>query len=146
AAVWKTLKRLEDDGYPLQRVRGKGYRVPQGASMLDLSAIQAAAEASGGPIGWQLLDAVDSTNAELMRQLAGSGAGGGIRICIAEQQTSGKGRRGRAWVSPYAQNIYLSVAAPFSEGAQKLEGLSLLVDRKSTRLNSSHVKISYAVF
>ncbi|MDX9688834.1 biotin--[acetyl-CoA-carboxylase] ligase [Halopseudomonas formosensis] len=127
AAVWKTLKRLEDDGYPLQRVRGKGYRVPQGASMLDLSAIQAAAEASGDPIGWQLLDAVDSTNAELMRQLAGSGAGGGIRICIAEQQTSGKGRRGRAWVSPYAQNIYLSVAAPFSEGAQKLEGLSLLV-------------------
>src|SRR5690554_7656329 len=105
--------------------------------MLDLSAIQAAADASGDPIGWQLLDAVDSTNAELMRQLAGSGAGGGIRICIAEQQTSGKGRRGRAWVSPYAQNIYLSVAAPFSEGAQ---------DRKSTRLNSSHVRISYAVF
>src|SRR5690554_8217324 len=95
--------------------------------MLDLSAIQAAADASGDPIGWQLLDAVDSTNAELMRQLAGSGAGGGIRICIAEQQTSGKVRRGRAWVSPYAQNIYLSVAVPFSEGAQKLEGLSLLV-------------------
>ena len=63
AAVWKTLKRLEDDGYPLQRVRGKGYRVPQGASMLDLSAIQAAARAAADPIGWQLLDAVDSTNA-----------------------------------------------------------------------------------
>lgn len=127
AAVWKTLKRLEDDGYPLQRVRGKGYRVPQGASMLDLAAIQAVVDAPERSIGWQLLDSVDSTNAELMRQLAATGADGAVRICIAEQQTSGKGRRGRDWVSPYAQNIYLSVAVPFSEGAQQLEGLSLLV-------------------
>src|SRR5690606_34122003 len=89
AAVWKALKRLEDDDYPLQRVRGKGYRVPQGASMLDLSAIRAAAKASDDHIGWQLLDAVDSTNAELMRQLAGPGAGGGIRIGLAGQQTPG---------------------------------------------------------
>src|SRR5690554_8213766 len=83
AAVWKTLNRLEDDGYPLQRVRGKGYRVPQGASMLDLSAIQAAARASADHIGWQLLDAVDYCNAELLRHLEGAGKYGGIRICIA---------------------------------------------------------------
>src|SRR6266511_2609286 len=31
-------------------------------------------------------------------------------------------------------------------GARTLEGLNLTIDRKSTRLNSSHVKISYAVF
>lgn len=127
AAVWKALKRLEDDGYPIQRVRGRGYRVPVGAALLDLELIQAALPPSlSRSIRWQVLDCVDSTNAELMRAIAAVGPAG-IRVCLAEQQTSGKGRRGRGWVSPYAQNIYLSLAVPFSEGAQKLAGLSLLV-------------------
>jgi BirA family biotin operon repressor/biotin-[acetyl-CoA-carboxylase] ligase len=30
-------------------------------------------------------------------------------ICLAESQTSGRGRRGRAWISPYAKNIYCTV-------------------------------------
>lgn len=127
AAVWKALGRLEDGGYPIQRVRGRGYRIPAGAGLLDLGAIQAGLSAPiADAIVWQLLDSVDSTNAELMRQLAVSNDRR-IRICLAEQQTSGKGRRGRDWVSPFAQNIYLSMAVPFSDGAQKLEGLSLLV-------------------
>ncbi len=127
AAVWKTLRRLEEGGYPLQRVRGRGYRVPAGARLLDLDAIQGALPASvAASVDWQLLDAVDSTNAELMKQLRFD-SDIGVRVCIAEQQTSGRGRRGREWVSPYAQNIYLSIAVPFSDGAQKLEGLSLVV-------------------
>ena len=40
AAIWKALKRLEEQGYPLQRVRGKGYRVPRGACLLDPEAIR----------------------------------------------------------------------------------------------------------
>ena len=127
AAVWKALKRLEDGGYPIQRVRGRGYRVPPGARLLDLDVIRAhLAPAADAAIRWQLLDSVDSTNIELMRAV-GSVAEPGIKVCLAEQQSAGKGRRGRQWASPYAQNIYLSVALPFSEGAQKLEGLSLLV-------------------
>lgn len=127
AAVWKALRRLEVDGYPLQRVRGRGYRVPVGARLLNLDVIKGALPVSvAASVSWQLLDSVDSTNAELMKQLATT-SDGSVRVCIAEQQTSGRGRRGRAWVSPYAQNVYMSVAVPFSDGAQKLEGLSLLV-------------------
>ena len=127
AAVWKSLKRLEDDGYPLQRIRGKGYRAPMGASLLNLTDIQRALPLSLiKAVHWQLLDSVDSTNAQLMKHLASSHEPA-VRVCLAEQQTSGKGRRGREWISPYAQNIYLSMAVPFFDGAQKLEGLSLLV-------------------
>lgn len=127
AAVWKTLRRLEDGGYPLQRVRGRGYRVPKGAGLMDIAAIQGRLTPElASTLAVQLLDSVDSTNSELLRQLAASNESG-VRVCVAEQQTSGKGRRGREWVSPYAQNIYLSLAIPFSDGAQKLEGLSLLV-------------------
>lgn len=127
AAVWKALKRLEDGGYPMHRVRGRGYRVPSGAGLLDLDVIRSHLPASvSSAIRWQLLDSVDSTNAELMRCIGGD-VEPGMKVCLAEQQSAGKGRRGRQWASPYAQNIYLSIALPFSEGAQKLEGLSLLI-------------------
>jgi BirA family biotin operon repressor/biotin-[acetyl-CoA-carboxylase] ligase len=48
-------------------------------------------------------------------------------VISAEQQTAGRGRRGRAWVSPFARNLYLSVAWQYHQGAAVLEGLSLAV-------------------
>ncbi|MGK0339919.1 MAG: BirA family biotin operon repressor/biotin-[acetyl-CoA-carboxylase] ligase [Candidatus Azotimanducaceae bacterium] len=47
-------------------------------------------------------------------------------VCLAEQQTAGRGRRGRHWVSPFGKNIYLSLGwvMPLD---QPVEGLSLAV-------------------
>lgn len=126
AAVWKVLSPLEQQGFPIQRVRGKGYRIPQGAVLLDEQAIRHYL-----PVGladyweWHVYQEIDSTNAEAQRLMAA----GKQRplVCISEQQSAGRGRRGRAWVSPYAQNIYLSITEPFETGAQGLEGLSLVV-------------------
>src|SRR5690606_41824016 len=42
------------------------------------------------------------------------------------------------------RDMMIDAPSPIDEG--QLEELSLAVDRKSTRLNSSHVKTSYAVF
>ena len=68
---------------------------------------------------------IDSTNAEAMRRVE-AGAGSGL-VCTAEQQTAGRGRRGRQWISPYGSNLYLSLVWDFSAGAVALEGLSLAV-------------------
>jgi BirA family biotin operon repressor/biotin-[acetyl-CoA-carboxylase] ligase len=68
---------------------------------------------------------VDSTNAEALRRIT-AGVGPGL-VCVAEQQTAGRGRRGRGWVSPFAGNLYLSVVWEFARGATALEGLSLAV-------------------
>jgi BirA family biotin operon repressor/biotin-[acetyl-CoA-carboxylase] ligase len=68
---------------------------------------------------------IDSTNAEALRRIT-AGAGSGL-VCVAEQQTAGRGRRGRDWVSPFAGNLYLSVVWEFARGATALEGLSLAV-------------------
>ena len=46
---------------------------------------------------------------------------------FAEQQTAGRGRRGRTWVSPLGRNIYSSTVWRFSAGASGLSGLSLAV-------------------
>lgn len=49
-------------------------------------------------------------------------------ICLAEQQTAGRGRGGRKWVSPPAENIYLSLVWSFAQNANfRLDGLSLVV-------------------
>ena len=48
-------------------------------------------------------------------------------VVLAERQTAGRGRRGRNWVSPFAENIYYSLVLPVTGGMRQLEGLSLVV-------------------
>jgi BirA family biotin operon repressor/biotin-[acetyl-CoA-carboxylase] ligase len=47
-------------------------------------------------------------------------------VLLAERQTGGRGRRGRAWASPLAAHIYLSLARCFDGGLARLGGLSLV--------------------
>jgi len=50
-----------------------------------------------------------------------------IQVCLAEEQTAGRGRFDRAWQSPAGQNIYLSLRYPFQKPINELVGLSLVV-------------------
>lgn len=52
-------------------------------------------------------DSLPSTN-DLARELAGQGALEGVAV-LAREQTRGRGRQGRAWVSPPGEGLYLSV-------------------------------------
>jgi BirA family biotin operon repressor/biotin-[acetyl-CoA-carboxylase] ligase len=124
-AVWKQLAGLEALGVRLESVRGRGYRIPGGLDLLDEAAVRAGLAATPAALleSLELPDSVDSTNAVLLR--AAPAAPGRARVCAAERQTSGRGRRGRVWTSPFARNLYLSVAWTFTEGAAALEGLSL---------------------
>ncbi len=62
-----------------------------------------------------------STNTWLLQQ----GACGDI--CLSEQQTAGKGRRGNSWVSPDAGNIYFSMCWCFEEMTEYWSLLGLVV-------------------
>ncbi|WP_116367261.1 bifunctional biotin--[acetyl-CoA-carboxylase] ligase/biotin operon repressor BirA [Parahaliea mediterranea] len=132
-AVWKQLNRLEELGLELESVRGLGYRIPSGLELLDEAGIRdGLSETARGLLGeLQLHDTLDSTNAEALRRID-AGAARGL-VCSAEQQTAGRGRRGRAWVSPFARNIYLSLTWEFTQGAAALEGLSLAVGVAASR-------------
>jgi BirA family transcriptional regulator, biotin operon repressor / biotin---[acetyl-CoA-carboxylase] ligase len=126
-AVWKQLNKLADLGLEIESVKGRGYRIPGGIDLLDGQALRTALSPQAANLLSQLvlLETVDSTNAEAMRQLE-SGAVSGL-VCTAEQQSAGRGRRGREWVSPFARNLYVSVVWEFHQGAAALEGLSLAV-------------------
>ncbi|MEH6518730.1 MAG: bifunctional biotin--[acetyl-CoA-carboxylase] ligase/biotin operon repressor BirA [Halioglobus sp.] len=124
-AVWKQLNKLADLGLELESVKGRGYRIPGGVDFLSETNIRGelAPDAAALMNDLLLFTAIDSTNAELMRKRS-AGASSGL-VCTAEQQTAGRGRLGRTWVSPFAGNIYLSLMWEFSQGAAALEGLSL---------------------
>jgi BirA family transcriptional regulator, biotin operon repressor / biotin---[acetyl-CoA-carboxylase] ligase len=72
----------------------------------------------------QVLDEIDSTNAELMRQLRAGCAGS--CLLLARSQSAGRGRRGRHWSSPMDGGIYLSLCWPWSTDPLALQGLSLV--------------------
>lgn len=124
AAVWKRLQRLQQLGLTVESVRGQGYRLPGGCDLLDLDSIQPSlSRRARSLVGvCKVFFELPSTNEYLLRETPVHGA-----VCLAEQQTAGRGRRGRVWSSPFAANIYLSVRWHFNQGVQALEGLSLAV-------------------
>lgn len=69
-----------------------------------------------------VLDEVDSTNRYL---LEGEAFATGVHACVAESQSTGRGRRGRQWVSPTGANLYLSVSRAADAAPRAVEGLSL---------------------
>tara|TARA_R110002110_G_scaffold303525_2_gene517640 strand:- start:6513 stop:7490 length:978 start_codon:yes stop_codon:yes gene_type:complete len=126
-AVWKQLNKLSELGLEIESVKGRGYRIPGGIDLLDQAAVtdSLGAQACALMRTLDILDTVDSTNAEAMRRIELGDAAG--RVITAEQQSAGRGRRGRQWVSPYARNLYVSVVWQYHQGAAALEGLSLAV-------------------
>lgn len=126
-AVWKQLNKLEVLGLEIESVKGRGYRIPGGIDLLDEALIRSAMSADGLRLLSELSieEVIDSTNMEALRRIQQGARSGSV--CTAEQQTTGRGRRGRNWVSPFARNLYVSTIWEFSQGAAGLEGLSLAV-------------------
>ncbi|MFL6145780.1 MAG: biotin--[acetyl-CoA-carboxylase] ligase [Labedaea sp.] len=78
------------------------------ADRLRVDELRRALLAPSGP--YAALDVVASTGSTNADLVAAAGSGAGDRtVLIAEQQTEGRGRRCRDWVSPPAAGIYLSL-------------------------------------
>lgn len=121
AAVWKRLQGLTDEfGLELQSVSGKGYRLSQPLSLIDLNSLQA----SFPSLPIFAYDSISSTNEYAKKLLATQSAPLAV---LAEHQTQGRGRRGREWNSPYAKNLYLSFVWPVTQGMAQIDGLSLVI-------------------
>lgn len=122
--VWKHIQALEAQGVECHAVSGKGYRLARPLELLEWQAIEAALEPGCRPHlgGFELHPEIHSTNRHLMERLGELKPG---HACLAEQQTAGRGRRGREWVSPFGRNIYLSIYWRFEMSPALLAGLGL---------------------
>jgi BirA family biotin operon repressor/biotin-[acetyl-CoA-carboxylase] ligase len=124
-AVWKQLQKLEAIGLQLESVKGTGYRVPAGFELLDEQHIRDQVSIPLQLAQLEIFQSIDSTN-KYLRERADK-ADYVRSVVLAESQLSGRGRRGKTWVSPFAANIYLSTLWDFEGGAEALGGLSLAV-------------------
>ena len=124
SAVWKQLQHLEAElNLPIHKVRGRGYQLASPLTLLNAEEIALHTPDLGWPV--HISDSIDSTNAQALR-LVETGCVAPFLV-LAEQQTAGRGRRGRKWVSPFAQNVYYSLVLRVEGGLRQLEGLSLVV-------------------
>ena len=124
-AVWKHLQALGDLGLDIFAVTGKGYRLAQPLELLQRETIIDALPPESRALltALELHSHIDSTNTYLSSKAATLGSG---HACLAEYQSSGRGRRGRAWVSPYAASVYLSLLWRFTVSPTVLGGLGLV--------------------
>ncbi|MBB1487320.1 biotin--[acetyl-CoA-carboxylase] ligase [Oceanospirillum sediminis] len=126
AAIWKRLQKLEALGLPVVSEQGRGYRLAYPINLLDEVQLQCALPESAD---LQLVAITESTNGDTLQALKESEQfwPEEIVVRLTEQQTAGRGRRGRRWQSPFGANLYFSYGAKLALGAAALEGLSLAV-------------------
>ncbi len=127
SAVWKQLKKVVELGIEVETVKGKGYRVVHPFNLLDREAICALLNHHLPAATLDILPVTTSTNDLFNRKIFNKEAVGKGDLILAEQQTAGKGRRGRVWHSLFARNIIMSMVWSFDQGMTKLDGLSLVV-------------------
>ena len=122
-SVWLAVRELERAGLDIYKVRGRGYRLPQPVSVLELDAIMRHLGCAAPLFTLELTDSVDSTNTLLMRR-ASAGAAHGT-VLVAEHQSGGRGRMGRTWHAGIGGGLMFSLLWRFEQGAGALVGLSL---------------------
>lgn len=120
SAVWKLIKKLQAYDVEIDSIKGKGYALLQPLMLLDVKKIKK--QLRHDKIDMLVFESIPSTNDYLksFKQVKQ------IKICLAEQQTQGKGRLNRTWFSPFGKNVYLSCLYPFQKDISELAGLSLV--------------------
>ena len=108
-AVWKVINQLKEEGYQVDAVRNRGYRIIDSPDVCTTEELNSLLKEETDWAGQKICyyPEVDSTNIRA-KQLGEAGALHGTLV-IADRQTAGRGRRGRGWDSPSGENIYMSL-------------------------------------
>lgn len=126
SAIHKQIRSLEELDLAVQAVTGKGYRLARPLELLDGARILSTGGLAGERLARvEVLPDIDSTNQYLLA-LARRGAPSGYAV-FAERQRAGRGRRGRAWQSPFGENVYMSLLWRFDTGIAAMAGLTLAI-------------------
>lgn len=121
AAIHKAAQSLLAGGIDLHCIPGRGYRLAEPFVPLSSEAIRAELATSGLTPQVEVLQETDSTSQALWGDVASLSG----RICLAERQSAGRGRRGRQWMATPHHNLMLSIGWRFESGPAALSGLSL---------------------
>lgn len=106
-AVWKNINALKAQGYQIDSVNNRGYKLLGEPDRIDEEALRPYLHTKW--LGKQIYfkKEMDSTNIQAKR-LGEDNAEHGT-VVVTEHQTAGRGRRGKNWVSPVGVNCYFSI-------------------------------------
>ncbi|MBT5902518.1 MAG: biotin--[acetyl-CoA-carboxylase] ligase [Opitutaceae bacterium] len=138
-AIWQHMEKLRDRGFIFEAIRSRGYRLAERPTKLDSLMIEARLPPSES-CRVITLNTVDSTNDEAMRQL-GAGTSTPL-VVISSEQTKGRGRLGRDWLSEPNGNLYLSFAFNPEVSPDQLPTITPWVGVNLCYLLSSYARVT----
>ena len=106
-AVWKAINQLKEAGYEIEAQQNKGYRLMAAPDLMTEAEIKSLMLTDWVAKEVLYFDTIDSTNTKA-QELAEKGYPSGTLV-VADKQESGKGRRGRSWVSPSGTGIFMTL-------------------------------------
>ena len=125
AAVWKRIKQLQDEGYEIEAVTNRGYRIVSGPDFVTPEEIESRLETAWAGRQICYLPTVDSTN-QTAKHMGEDGAPEGLLV-VADEQTGGKGRLGRSWVTPAGQTVAMTLLLRPSLPPDRISMLTLVM-------------------
>ena len=126
SAIWKAIGQLREQGLPIDAQTNRGYRLLHPCEPLDPAAMRSRLPkeidaVTAIAVEWELA----STNATLLESTAP--LPGRFSVLLAENQTGGRGRRGRAWQAALGGSLCLSIATSFEPLPRDLPALTLAI-------------------
>lgn len=107
-AVWKAVKELEKEGYSIEAVTNKGYRLSDQNDIVSIQGIKPflSPQSKLYAENIKIYKTLESTN-KTAKEMAVAGAEHGT-VIIADSQTKGRGRYSRSYFSP-SGGLYMSI-------------------------------------
>lgn len=124
-AVWKAINQLKEDGYEIEAVQNRGYRLISCPEILSKVEIASRLQTKWAGRTLYYYDETGSTNTDVKR-LAEEGAPHGTLV-VADLQTAGRGRKGRNWESPAGTTISMSLLLRPEFAPDHASGLTLVM-------------------
>lgn len=106
-AVWKAVKQLKQEGYLIEAVSNRGYKLVESPEIFNKNELESRIQTVWAGKNIVFYELVGSTNTEAKR-LAEEGAAHGTLV-VAENQSAGKGRSGRSWQTQPKSSIHMSI-------------------------------------
>ena len=106
-AIWKKIKELQGEGYEIEAVPNRGYRIVGCPDIIAAEEVESRLKSkwAGHPIKY--FEEITSTN-QYAKRIGEEGAPEGTLV-VADEQTQGKGRSGRVWSTPHGTAIAMTL-------------------------------------
>lgn len=140
SAIWKHMNELKKDGYIIEGIPKKGYRIITSPEKVSENTLQWGLETEW--LGQSIVHKQSTSSTQtIAHQLAQEGCKHGT-VVIADQQVQGKGRLNRKWESTDKKGIWMSLILRPEISPQLAPQLTLLTATVLADVLKNHLHIT----